>query len=130
MNSGTGENVEREISILWKSYIRKLIETRSLIKWYGRSKREYRITRFGNDFPFMDREYQGALIVLVREENSDTPRNPKGVSEEVFPDTSFQPETQYPVFLISLEFPPGHFLEKIPRGFPEWIPATKLLPGI
>ena len=40
--------------------------TNSVITWYGRKTRaEYRLTRFGPDFPWLDPDFVGALLVLV-----------------------------------------------------------------
>jgi len=42
--------------------------TRSCVKWYGnRSRSEYRITRFGNNFPYRDHDCVGSLLILVPE---------------------------------------------------------------
>jgi hypothetical protein len=40
--------------------------TDSVVTWYGAgTRREYRLTRFGKDFPFLDRDNVGSLLVLV-----------------------------------------------------------------
>jgi type II restriction enzyme len=40
--------------------------TESVVTWYGAGTRsEYRLTRFGRDFPFLDRDNVGSLLVLV-----------------------------------------------------------------
>lgn len=42
--------------------------TESTIKWYGtRTRSEYRFTRFGRDFPYLDKELVGSVLVLVPE---------------------------------------------------------------
>ena len=61
-----GENKDRWEKITWNDDF----ETDNRFIFYGsfsrKSKSEYRITNFGNDFPFFDLEYTGALFVLVR----------------------------------------------------------------
>lgn len=40
--------------------------TDSMVTWYGaKTRREYRLTRFGKDFPYLDRENVGSLLVLI-----------------------------------------------------------------
>lgn len=56
-----GENDETDVTVLWQDGA----ETRSKIKWYGRAKNEYRLTRFGRDFPFCSPNRLGDLFILV-----------------------------------------------------------------
>jgi hypothetical protein len=42
--------------------------TKSAVTWYGRkTRREYRLTRFGKDFPFLTSDNVGSLLVLIPE---------------------------------------------------------------
>ena len=58
-----GKNYEHLVDILWQDGQR----TESCIKWYGVGTRsEYRMTRFGRDFPFLTPDNVGNLLVLIR----------------------------------------------------------------
>lgn len=58
-----GENKDKFVTIRWQDDF----ETDSRFIYYGQKTRnEYRITRFGNGFPFLKDEYVGALFVLVQ----------------------------------------------------------------
>lgn len=58
-----GKNAEQMVEILWQGNL----TTRSCIKWYGVGTRsEYRLTRFGRDFPFLTEDNVGDLLVLIR----------------------------------------------------------------
>ncbi|HYD16542.1 MAG TPA: type II restriction endonuclease [Candidatus Nanoarchaeia archaeon] len=57
-----GRNDEAEVAIHWHDG--RITDSR--VKWYGRGTRsEYRLTRFGRDFPFMTPDSVGDLLVLV-----------------------------------------------------------------
>ena len=57
-----GVNSKHWVAIRWPDG-RK---TDSVVTWYGRGTRsEYRLTRFGSDFPFLTTDAVGALLVLV-----------------------------------------------------------------
>jgi hypothetical protein len=61
-----GVNAEEEVEILWHDGT----ITTSRIKWYGKGKEpnprhEYRLTRFGKDFPFHNADVVGDLWILV-----------------------------------------------------------------
>ncbi|WP_289874509.1 type II restriction endonuclease [Duncaniella muris] len=63
-----GENKEKTVSILWQDDF----YTTSRMKYYGQGTRnEYRITRFGRDFPFLNDEYIGSLLILSKMTDSD-----------------------------------------------------------
>ena len=63
-----GENKERKVKIKWQDDF----FTDSCLKYYGQGTRnEYRITRFGRSFPFLEDEYIGSLLVLVRLSEDD-----------------------------------------------------------
>ncbi|MDR0928507.1 MAG: type II restriction endonuclease [Oscillospiraceae bacterium] len=63
-----GENTDRFVKIWWQDSF----ETDSRFIYYGTGTRnEYRITRFGRDFPYLRPEHTGDLFVLVRY-NSET----------------------------------------------------------
>jgi hypothetical protein len=50
------------ISILWQDGR----VTESVVTWYGdKTRREYRLTRFGKDFPFLNEDVVGDLLVLI-----------------------------------------------------------------
>ena len=62
-----GKNAEQMVEVLWQGDF----TTRSCIKWYGVGTRsEYRITRFGRDFPFLTEDNVGDLFVLIRTDES------------------------------------------------------------
>jgi type II restriction enzyme len=57
-----GRNAEAQVHVIWGNGL----ETDSCVKWYGTGTRsEYRLTRFGRDFPYLDRENVGSLLVLI-----------------------------------------------------------------
>ncbi len=57
-----GENRKSDVRVLWQDGRR----TDSVVTWYGsRTRREYRLTRFGQDFPFRMDDLVGALLVLI-----------------------------------------------------------------
>ncbi|TAK11270.1 MAG: hypothetical protein EPO32_12835 [Anaerolineae bacterium] len=59
-----GYNADHPVMITWPDGI----ETQSMVKWYGKGTRsEYRITRFGNDFPWRTSDNLGSLLVLIPE---------------------------------------------------------------
>jgi hypothetical protein len=57
----TGRNDKHPVSILWQDGR----TTNSVITWYGAAKHEYRLTRFGRDFPFLNADMVGDLLVLI-----------------------------------------------------------------
>ncbi len=65
MPPNRGANDEREVKVLWQDGR----VTDSCIHWYsgGKSRREYRLTRFGKDFPFRTFDNLGDMLVLVPE---------------------------------------------------------------
>lgn len=57
-----GANSKHKVKIEWNDGY----ETDSVITWYGQGTRsEYRLTRFGKDFPFLIPDTVGDLLVLV-----------------------------------------------------------------
>lgn len=63
-----GRNDEHAIRILWQDGR----VTDSRIKWYGVGTRsEYRLTRFGRDFPFLTADNVGDLLVLIPRTTAD-----------------------------------------------------------
>ena len=57
-----GRNDKHEIKIDWQG----IRTTESVVTWYGRRTRsEYRLTRFGRNFPFLNDYYVGSLLILV-----------------------------------------------------------------
>lgn len=59
-----GRNDKSEVQITWEDGS----VTDSIITWYGKGSRsEYRLTKFGRDFPFLNSDLVGCLLVLVIE---------------------------------------------------------------
>jgi len=56
-----GRNDETEVEVQWQDGR----VTQSRVKWYGAAKSEYRLTRFGKDFPFLTHDNVGDLLVLI-----------------------------------------------------------------
>jgi hypothetical protein len=56
-----GRNDETEVEVQWQDGR----VTQSRVKWYGAAKSEYRLTRFGKDFPFLTFDNVGDLLVLI-----------------------------------------------------------------
>ncbi len=57
-----GRNAKHQVSILWQDGR----ETKSVVTWYGtKTRAEYRLTRFGHDFPFLVADTVGDLLVLI-----------------------------------------------------------------
>ena len=62
-----GENRATDVTILWQDGN----ITNSCVHWYGKGTRhEYRLTRFGKDFPFLNRDSVGDLLVLIPTSNT------------------------------------------------------------
>lgn len=57
-----GRNDESPVTVVWQG---GLVTTNSRVKWYGKAKNEYRLTRFGKGFPFLAEECVGDLLVIV-----------------------------------------------------------------
>lgn len=58
-----GENKEKFVSIIWANHL----HTDSRFIYYGRGTRdEYRITRFGRNFPYLQDEYVGSLLIITQ----------------------------------------------------------------
>lgn len=58
-----GQNKELVKEITWQNDFK----TPACFKYYGQGTRnEYRITRFGRGFPFLQPEYTGALVVILK----------------------------------------------------------------
>jgi type II restriction enzyme len=58
-------NYDHHVTVFWQDGR----ETESVVKWYGRNTRsEYRLTRFGRDFPFLINDNVGDLFVLIPEQ--------------------------------------------------------------
>ncbi len=59
-----GRNDDHPVEAVWQNGQ----VTQSVVKWYGTGTRsEYRITRFGRDFPFRTRDGVGNLLILIPE---------------------------------------------------------------
>lgn len=63
-----GENKEKWVEIKWQDdFI-----TKSCMKYYGKGTRnEYRITRFGRDFPFLKDNNVGDLLIITKQTEED-----------------------------------------------------------
>ena len=58
-----GENKEKTVQIKWQDDF----TTESCMKYYGqRTRKEYRITRFGRNFPFLQDENVGDLLIIAK----------------------------------------------------------------
>ncbi len=63
-----GENKERNVKIIWQADF----ETISRFVFYGvKTRNEYRITRFGRNFPFLRDEYMGSLLVFIQNDTTN-----------------------------------------------------------
>ncbi|MDR0300554.1 MAG: type II restriction endonuclease [Streptococcaceae bacterium] len=63
-----GENLEKFVKIKWQNDF----ETTSRFIYYGKGTRnEYRITRFGKNFPFLQPENIGDLLIFVKQTSED-----------------------------------------------------------
>ena len=58
-----GVNSESLVDVTWQDGR----VTHSCVHWYGQKKNEYRLTRFGRDFPFRTVDNVGDLLVLIPE---------------------------------------------------------------
>lgn len=59
-----GSNSNHDVEAVWPDGR----VTQSCVKWYGSGSRsEYRITRFGSNFPYRDHDLVGSLLILVPE---------------------------------------------------------------
>lgn len=56
-----GDNPKSWPKVLWQDGR----VTESCVTWYGKAKSEYRLTRFGEDFPFLTADSVGSLLVLI-----------------------------------------------------------------
>ncbi len=64
-----GKNKEKFVTILWEA---EDIETKNRFIWYGeKTRREYRLTRFGRGFPYLKDQFIGSLIVIVKIDNEE-----------------------------------------------------------
>jgi len=68
ISTKVGRNDEAEVYVEWQGGQRR---THSRVKWYGKAKSEYRLTRFGKDFPFLTPDSVGDLLVLIPESHHD-----------------------------------------------------------
>ena len=63
-----GENKEKIVKIKWQDDF----TTESCMKYYGQGTRnEYRITRFGRDFPYLQDDNVGDLLILAKYSEED-----------------------------------------------------------
>lgn len=63
-----GSNKDRFVKIRWQDDF----ETASRFIYYGvGSRNEYRITRFGKGFPFLNEEYVGSLLIICQVDRDD-----------------------------------------------------------
>lgn len=65
-----GENMDKIVSIVWQNDT--ALRTESRFIYYGRNTRnEYRLTRFGRNFPFLQDKYLGSLLIVCRYSGED-----------------------------------------------------------
>lgn len=121
-----GNNEEKFIKIKWQNDF----ETESRAIYYGRETRnEYRLTRFGKDFPFFTEAYIGALLIITKvhedyyrafvlnqEEDIENFLDSFGMSPV---DTNSIINKQEIVFTSDLEILMDHFLANLPERFPD-----------
>lgn len=63
-----GQNKESFSKIKWQDDF----ETEAHFKYYGQGTRnEYRITGFGRNFPFLNSDYTGSLLVILKQKNGE-----------------------------------------------------------
>jgi len=64
-----GKNKDRNVTIQWEG---EHLETNNRFIWYGeKTRREYRLTRFGRGFPYLKDEYIGSLMILIKTGEND-----------------------------------------------------------
>lgn len=75
-----GENKEKTVRIRWQDNF----VTESCMKYYGQGTRnEYRITRFGRNFPFLQDENVGDLLVIAKFSEEDYVGYVLGTDEDI-----------------------------------------------
>ncbi len=62
-----GENKDIDVTIRWQNDL----ETESRITYYGKAKNELRITRFGKDFPYLEEDHVGDLLIIAKQTDHD-----------------------------------------------------------
>src|SRR5215204_218541 len=63
-----GVNAKHWVSVKWQDER----VTASVVTWYGaKTRSEYRLTRFGKDFPFLASDTVGDLLVLIPKTDTD-----------------------------------------------------------
>lgn len=63
-----GENKDKYVTIKWQNDFK----TESRFIYYGKGTRnEFRITRFGHDFPLLDDDHVGDLLILSQQDEED-----------------------------------------------------------
>ncbi len=62
-----GENRDKTVKIRWQNDLM----TESRMIYYGKAKNELRITRFGNNFPFLEEEHIGDLLIVSKQTDDD-----------------------------------------------------------
>jgi len=64
-----GKTKDRFVTITWEE---EGIETKSRFIWYGeKTRQEYRLTRFGKEFPYLKDDYIGSLMILVKTDENE-----------------------------------------------------------
>ena len=75
-----GRNDKHEVTIRWEG----TRETQSVVTWYGTGTRsEYRLTRFGRKFMFMDDYFVGSLLILVPRDISNFRAHVLDIDEDI-----------------------------------------------
>lgn len=105
-----GKSKNQPITIHWE---KENLDTQNCVKWYGeKTRREYRITRFGRGFPYLKDPYIGSLMILVK------------IGENEFRGQVLESDNDIEDFLARFDIP---HLDKggirIPACKPEDVPA-------
>ncbi len=96
-----GSNKDREICVCWQNDF----TTTSRFVYYGQKTRnEYRMTRFGKDFPFLQPEYTGALFILAE------------MDDDAYDAYILDKEDDIDLFLESCGISPAETNRIIPKG--------------
>ena len=75
-----GRNDKHEVTIRWEG----TRETQSVVTWYGTGTRsEYRLTRFGRKFMFLDDYFVGSLLILVPRDISNSRAHVLDLDEDI-----------------------------------------------
>lgn len=125
-----GSNNDKFIKIKWQDDF----ETGSRAIYYGVGTRnEYRLTRFGRDFPFLTEEYTGALLIITRQSEgyySAFVLNNEDDIESFLENFSMSPADTNGL-IIKEEVEQSQTIEDLMNGFidnlPQYFPDTSII---